>query len=217
MARTSESAGTQEDLSIHLPYKPGQKFPKGSIIPGGSLYFVIQGCVKVTSNMHEGEESIGRIVSNGGLFGESAIIDAPGRHESATALDDVTLTSWSRSDIEQHIERDPRLGVALAQYYARQCLELRDRIESMAVQKTPERIMLALVNLARGCGTPRPDGPTRMLSFTHQTLASYVGTSREIVTVQLNRLRKAGMIRYSRRYMDIDVKKIEAALSHIGH
>jgi CRP-like cAMP-binding protein len=67
-----------------------------------------------------------------GLFGESSLIGPLNRAESAIALDSVTLMSWSRKEIEQQVERDPRLGIALAQYLVRQCLDLQDRIESMA-------------------------------------------------------------------------------------
>ena len=101
------------------------------------------------------------------------------------------------------IEREPRLGIALSQYLVRQCLELQDRIESMAVHKTPERVMLALLQLASDLGTQAPDGAMRVASLTHHTIAEFVGTSREIVTFQMNRLRRMGLIRYSRKFIDV--------------
>jgi CRP/FNR family transcriptional regulator, cyclic AMP receptor protein len=38
-----------------------------------------------------------------------------------------------------------------------------------------------------------------MLPLTHETLAQYVGTSREIVTHYMNRLRRGGFVRYTRK------------------
>jgi CRP/FNR family transcriptional regulator len=197
-----------------LPNRPVQEFAKGRVIysalqPCASLYLVILGRVKVSIAVRDGSETIGRIVSKAGIFGESVLIDAPGCSESAVALEKVTLMAWSRKEIEQLAGRDPRLGMAFAQYLVRQCLELQHRMASMAVYKTPERVMLALVELAGAGGSPTADGMIRVASLTHQTLAEYVGTTREIVTSQLNRLRKLGLIRYSRRYMDISVDKIE--------
>jgi hypothetical protein len=52
-------------------------------------------------------------------------------------------------------------------------------------------------------GPPMPDGSLRVASLTHRTIAEFVGTSREIVTFQMNRLRRIGLVRYSRE--DIDV------------
>ena len=39
--------------------------------------------------------------------------------------------------------------------------------------------------------------------LTHQAIAEYVGTSREIVTSQMNHLRQAGFLRYSRRGVQV--------------
>jgi CRP-like cAMP-binding protein len=138
-----------------------------------------------------------------GFFGEPCLVTLAGRRESATALDDVTLMSWSREEVELQIEREPQLGIALSQYVVGECLELQDRIESMATRKTPERVMLALLQLAADLGTPTPEGATRIASLTHQTIAEFVGTSREIVTFQMNRLRRLGLCRYSRKFIDV--------------
>jgi CRP/FNR family transcriptional regulator len=206
-----------EDPLTHLPHKSVQEFARGQVIyspanPASSLYLVILGRVKVSTAERDGSETVARIVCKEGLFGESALIGSAPCTETAIALDNVTLMGWSRAEIEAQIERDPRLGIALSQYLVRECLELQDRMESMVVHRTPERVMLALVQLATNAGTPAADGATRLASLTHQTIAEYVGTSREIVTFQLNRLRKLGMIRYSRKYMDIDVARIREAL-----
>jgi CRP-like cAMP-binding protein len=214
---TNHGAGMYEDPLTHLPHKSVQEFARGQVIyspanPASSLYLVILGRVKVSTAERDGSETVARIVCKEGLFGESALIGSAPCTETAIALDNVTLMGWSRAEIEAQIERDPRLGIALSQYLVRECLELQDRMESMVVHRTPERVMLALVQLATNAGTPAADGATRLASLTHQTIAEYVGTSREIVTFQLNRLRKLGMIRYSRKYMDIDVARIREAL-----
>jgi CRP-like cAMP-binding protein len=136
--------------------------------------------------------------------------------ESAFALDTVSVMSWTRDEIEQQIEREPRLGIALAQYMVRECIALQDRIESMAIHKTPERVMIALVQLAESLGSPLPDGTRRLASLTHTTIAEYVGTSREIVTYQMNRLRRQGQIRYSRRFIDVYTEAVREALRYQG-
>jgi CRP-like cAMP-binding protein len=120
--------------------------------------------------------------------------------------------SWTRAEIEQQIEREPRFGVALSQYVLRLGRELADRIETMAVLKTPERVVAALLQLGASLGEARPDGLLRMPGLTHHTVSEYVGTSREIVTYQMTRLRGQGLIRYSRQFIDIDVKGLETAL-----
>jgi CRP-like cAMP-binding protein len=120
--------------------------------------------------------------------------------------------SWTREEIEAQIEREPRLGLALAQYFVRQNLALQERIEAAALHNTPERVLLAFAQLAGLLGTPQPDGAIRVDSLTHQTIADYVGTSREIVTFQMNRFRKLGLIRYNRRHIDVYSHAVAEAL-----
>jgi hypothetical protein len=40
-----------------------------------------------------------------------------------------------------------------------------------------------------------------MPPLTHELLSQYVGTSREVITLHMNRFRKLGYLRYSRRGM----------------
>ncbi len=221
MVRSLEATLPYEDPLTYLPRKPVQEFAKRRIIydehqPSDSLYVVILGRVKITTTADDGLETIGRLVCAEGLFGESALVGSPSRTESAVALDNASVMCWSRSEIEMQIEREPRLGIALAQYMVRQCIEMQDRIESMAMYKTPERVMLALVQLANTLGSLMPDGSVRIASLTHHTIAEFVGTSREIITFQMNRLRRAGMLRYSRKHIDIYTQAMQEALRNQG-
>ena len=221
MSRGMESERAFEDPLTYLPRKPIQEFARRRVIydqerPCSGLHLVMLGRVKVATTAHDGFITIGRIVCAEGLFGESALIGAETRSESAVALDDSSIMSWTRNEIEQQIDREPRLGIALSQFLVRQCIELQDRIESMAVHKTPERVMLALLQLAGSVGTPMADGSTRIASLTHHTISEYVGTSREIVTFQMNRLRRMGLLRYSRKHIDIYAQAIHQALREQG-
>jgi CRP/FNR family transcriptional regulator, cyclic AMP receptor protein len=205
----------------NLPYKPVQEYAKNCIIydvqhPASDLYLVILGRVQIGTTADDGGQTVGRIVRSEGLFGESSLIGPVNRIESAITLDNVAVMSWSRDEIEQQVERDPSLGIALAKYLVRQCLDLQDRIESMAVHKTPERVMLGLLQLGADLGVPMPDGSLSVASLTHHTIAEFVGTSREIVTFQMNRLRRMGLVRYSRKHFDIDAQALRENLRQRG-
>jgi CRP/FNR family transcriptional regulator len=208
MMRAAKLGLNYEDSLIYLPRKPAYEICKGRVIydevnPPAHLYVVILGRVKVTSTNGDGRQSVSRIVRTEGLFGESCLIGTSRDGESATALDNVMLMGWDRAEIEHRIEQEPRLGIALFQYMIHQCLELQDRIEAMAVHRTPERVMLGLVQLATDLGTEAEDGSARIAHLTHDTIAEFVGTSREIVSCQMNRLRRLGLIRYSRKHLDV--------------
>ena len=197
-----------EDPLAYLPQRRVQEYARQQIvyspgIPCDRLYLVSLGRVSLSGVNGEGRRAITRIVGQGGLFGLSPLVGQPEPQETAVALDKTGLMSWSAEEVDAQIERNPRLGLALAQYLARQCIDLNTRIESYVVYKTPERVALALLELANSIGTPREDGAVRMGHLTHQTIAEYVGTSREIVTFQMTRLRKMKLIKYNRVFADI--------------
>jgi hypothetical protein len=51
-----------------------------------------------------------------------------------------------------------------------------------------------------------------MAPLTHMVIAEYVGTSREVVSAQMSQLRRLGLVRYSRKYIEIDCDAMEQAL-----
>lgn len=199
MSQRVDSGLAYENPLTYLPRKPVQECAKNRVIydaqsPVRDLYVVILGRVKIATTADDGGQTIGRIVRAERLFGESSLIGPLARREAAVALDNAMLMSWSRHEIERQMEREPRLGIALSQYLVCECLELQARIECMAFHKTPERVMLALLQLAADLGSPMPGGSLRVDSLTHHTIAEFVGTSREIVSFQMNRLRRLGLL-----------------------
>jgi CRP/FNR family transcriptional regulator, cyclic AMP receptor protein len=210
-----------EDALNYLPRKPLQEFPKGRAIygaqqPSSKLYLVVSGLVKVSTAGKNGCQAVVRMVAPEGLFGEGALLGQVARREMAVALDAVKTMAWSVPEIRVQIDREPQLGIALIQYLVGQCQDLEDRIEDMALHRTPERVAISLMRLALSVGGAMPDGATRLPSLTHREIAEYVGTSREIVTFQMNRLRRLGLLRYSRSYIDVDLPALYAFMHSRG-
>jgi CRP-like cAMP-binding protein len=61
----------------------------------------------------------------------------------------------------------------------------------------------SLLRFAGRVGVPQNDGSVRIPPLTHKAIAEYVGTSREIVTSQMNLLRQRGCLTYSRKGINI--------------
>jgi CRP/FNR family transcriptional regulator, cyclic AMP receptor protein len=206
------------DALNYLPRRPLVEYPKGHVLYSGAsdaLYLVAVGRVKVATVAVDGCEAIVRIVPPEGLFGESCLIDHCGA-ERAVSLDRVQLMAWKRHEIEQQVEKEPRLGLALMEELIINCMDMEERMQAMAGCKTPARVMLSLMQLSRRLGQQQTDGALRMAALTHHTIAEHVGTSREIVSSQMSRLRRLGLIVYSRRHIDVYCEAMEEALRGEG-
>jgi CRP/FNR family transcriptional regulator len=172
--------------------------------PATRLYLLLAGRVKVFCTAETGAQTLLRVAGAEEFLGESSLIPQDGAlRESAVVVDAAQAMSWSCEEVQERIEREPKLALALAQYFGRNNGVLRERITTIANYKTGPRVVLALIQLSQSVGTQTPSGALRITGLTHQAIADYVGTSREIVTSEMNRLRRMGYINYSRLYTDI--------------
>ena len=76
--------------------------------------------------------------------------------------------------------------------------------------------MLSLLQLARSLGRKQADGAMQMPALTHRVIANHVGTSREIVSSQMNSLRRHGLIRYSRKQVEVFCDPMQELLRNSG-
>jgi len=197
-----------EDALMYLPRKGVMDHRRDQVIfdehqPSRGLYLVVQGRVKVTLNQDDSAQTVVDIFTTDDFLGESSILGVSPFVERAIALDNVTLMSWTVAEIEEQIERQPRLGVALLQMLVKRGMEYEDRLQSFALDKTPERLVRTLLRFAERLGTRTEDGSDKIPPLTHQLISEYVGTSREIVTFQMNHLRQKGYVRYSRKGIQV--------------
>ena len=210
MPNGAKSSPTREmeDALMYLPRKGVMDYRKGQIIfdedqPSKGLHLVVQGRVKVTIPLEDGTQTVVDIFTTDDFFGESSLLGAARYSERAVALDNVTLMSWTATEIEEQVERQPRLGIALLQMLVKRGLDYEERLQSFALDKTPERVIRSLLRFADRLGTRTEDGSIKIPPLIHQVISEYVGTSREIVTFQMNHLRQKGFLRYSRKGIQV--------------
>jgi CRP/FNR family cyclic AMP-dependent transcriptional regulator len=206
-----------EDALMYLPRRGVTGYTKGQIIfeehnPSKGLHLVVQGRVKVFIPLDNGAQTVVDVFTTDDFFGENALLGESQLAERAVALDAVSLMSWTSQEIEEQVERQPRLGVALLQMLVKRVLDYEERLQSFAVDKTPERVVRALLRFATRLGTRSEDGSITIPPLTHQILSEFVGTSREIVTFHMNHLRQKGYLRYSRKGIQVYVEALREHL-----
>jgi CRP/FNR family cyclic AMP-dependent transcriptional regulator len=207
-----------EDVLAHLPISGTTEYNSwqtiyGPLIPAKSLHLVVSGKVAISRVAEDGTEVILDIVGTDELFGESAFLGAPCRSERATAIEKTTLMTWAISEMEDLVTKRPRLALALLQILAQRNADLTGRIESFATDGVERRLARSLLRFSERLGTPEEDGSVRMMPITHAWLSRYLGTSREVVTQHMNRLRKQGYLSYSRHGICLYHDALKASMS----
>jgi CRP/FNR family transcriptional regulator, cyclic AMP receptor protein len=208
---------TEDALSL-LTVKRPERYPRGQIIysefqPPKHLHLVICGKVKVLHRPRERRPVLIDIYGPDEVFGECALLDMDHCSEEAAALENTEVMKWTSSEIADLIASRPKLGVALLQTMTRRALDCGIRLRNTLGEKTGERLLLSLVGLSERLGTPGVAGWVRIAPLSHQILAQYNGTSREIVTHYMNRFRRQGLLEYSRKEIVLREAAFEIAVN----
>jgi len=209
--------GWDDPLAL-LPRTAVREYSKNQVIYDAQnrsehLYLVIDGRVKVSRQGWDGKEVVLEFYQKDEFFGESGLLGTRQTGEQAVAVDGTSVMLWSVAELKQILLRTPALAPALLRVLAQKVSDARDRIESFCLDPLPRRLARALVGLAERLGEPDGENGTRLRPITHEQLARYLGTSREIVTQSMNRFRREGLLKYSRRGLEVDVAALKNYLS----
>jgi CRP/FNR family transcriptional regulator len=159
---------------------------------------VISGEVKVGRLVGRGREIVTNVFRADCVFGESALIEDY-RSGIATALENTRLMVWTTEQIEAVGRENPRLLTALLQNMVERLGNFEERLQSFTVDDARRRLLRAMIEFSKGASAETPASPVWVPPLTHELLASYIGTSREVVTQLMNLFRKQGLLDYSRK------------------
>jgi CRP-like cAMP-binding protein len=171
--------------------------PSGQVILlendwGSSVYFILNGWVKIRTYNLDGKEVTLNILGKGELFGEMAPLDEVPRSTDVITLAPTTIGNMPAQDFVQLLNTEPQAGIRLAQLMARRLRQVNRRLRLRESDST-SRVADILLFLADGQGKRGPNG-TEIPNLPHRELSSLSGLARETVTRVLSKLEKKGLI-----------------------
>jgi CRP/FNR family transcriptional regulator, cyclic AMP receptor protein len=165
--------------------------------PGDSLFIVVEGRVKLYSNDAAGHEITYETVGPGECFGESCL-DAGPRLTSALTLEPVACSVVGRTALRQHLLDDPAHALDFILRLLHRGRRLTAKARELALKDVYGRVVSTLEGRH---GPARPEAPITLSPITHQTIASRIGASREMVSRLLKDLERGG-------YVELGVRQI---------
>ena len=176
-----------------------------------SVFFVVQGRVRVVDYSPGGREVIYAVLGPGSHFGELAAIDGRGRSASVLAIEDCVLAAITPGDLDSLLRRSPDLALALIRHLVEIIRTTDERITELSTLGAMQRVGRELLRLAEpGAGGAFSISPLP----TQSSIASQTGTTRETVARALAQLGQDGLIeRQGRRLLILDRARLEATLA----
>lgn len=181
-----------EELLSHVHQRNFRK--KTQIVTEGddsqSLYFLLQGKVKVYLNDRGGKEIIINTHVPGDFFGELGLIKTIPRTASVMTLEECKIGVMQELDFKHCLASYPAFSSALIENLSTRLIEATETIRKLGLMDVYQRIAVTLLTLSE-----ERDG-VRVIpeKLTQQSIANRVGASREMVARILKDLRTGGYI-----------------------
>lgn len=159
---------------------------------GGSVYFIVEGWVKIRTHNVDGKEVTLNIVGKGEIIGEMAALEEVPRSTDAITLTTTTISSIPALDFVNFLNAEPQAGIRLAQLMAKRLRQLNRRLRLREADSL-SRVVDTLLFLAEGQGKKGLKG-LEIPNLPHRELSSISGLARETVTRSLTKLERKALI-----------------------
>ena len=163
--------------------------------PGGALYILKSGLVKITIEDQHGDEMILRILYPTDFFGEMSLLDGMPRSATVTAQEPSEVLTISREHFLNIIEQSPKILLKMTAVLSQRLRNTNELIHSLAFFDVYGKVARLLLNLAAERGRVTEQGTVIDMRLTQQELAELAGMTRETMARTLRELQQAGCIR----------------------
>src|SRR6202043_2689297 len=168
-------------------------FSQGQV--ADAVFYIQQGKVKLTVVSEQGKEAVVAILGPSHFFGEGCLKGHPLRIATTRAVDECVVTRLEKATMIATIHKEPEFSELFMSYL----LTRNSRIEEDLIdqlfnssEKRLARLLLLLANFGKEV-KPAPIVGT----FSQETLAEMIGTTRSRVSFFMNKFRKLGFIEYN--------------------
>ena len=194
-------AALQPSLRVLAQRGVVRSYRKNSVIinegeDGDAIFVVLEGQVKVFANDEHGRELTYGTIEAGDYFGEMSLDGGP-RSASVMTLQPTICSVVGRPAVREHLAEEPEFALELVAQVIRRARQATDTARRMALLDVYGRVIHVLEEQGQGS----PSQPVELTQITHQSIASRVGASREMVSRLLKDLEKGG-------YLELGVKRI---------
>lgn len=156
------------------------------------LYGILSGSVAVTVESSDGGDLILRLLSEGQLFGELAVVDGRGRTASVITRTPCTFLFIPRVVFLEVLANRPDVAAAVTLALSDYLRRSTRQVSEAAFLDVTHRLARLLVEL--GGSSPATVGRGTTVQVSQYELAGMLGVSREIVNRHLTSWRRSGIV-----------------------
>ena len=177
--------------------------------PTTDVFFILAGSVRANSVSPKGREVIYSEFRAGDIFGEFSAIDGRPRSSAVSALTDCVVSRMPAKAFFEFLRSNGIVSTKLVELLVAKIRSMSERVFEVSALSVSERLRRELVRLA---ATGERQGKVIVIkpAPTHYDIAARIGSHREAVTREFNRLESEKLLEVGRRHISIlDLTRLE--------
>lgn len=175
--------------------------------PADEMFLIKSGRVKISKVLEDGTELTLDIRKAGDFVGENMLSEEGLYPVGAYCLEESFTCGFSRSQFEQLVLKNPKIGLQIIKNLSETITSLTRRVGTMAVTNIEDRLYSVLTSVAREHGMVSPQGTVIQFPLTHEDLSFLTGAHRVSVTRAMKALKTAGKIIHKDRLLILPALK----------
>jgi CRP-like cAMP-binding protein len=165
-----------------------------------ALYIVNNGKIKIYHLTASGKEQLVRILLPGDFTGELDLFKESTHKAYTEAMVDTQVSMIKRNDIQSFLLKNPSVALKILSEFSMRLEKSETQTTRFATEKVETRISLFLAECIEG----EDQSKEINLPMSKKDLASYLGTTPEIINQRLSDLEEQGLIKQkTQRKIDI--------------
>jgi CRP-like cAMP-binding protein len=167
-----------------------------------TLLLVASGRARVHEPSAGGQDLTTSMVEEGTVLGKTGFAPRRSRALHVEALDPSVVRVLLWEDFEDLVHRNPEVGLKTIRLLSERLAVYEGRLSDLIRKEVSARLAGLILDLSEHQGVVTADGSRRIPTrYTHQQLASMVGSNREALTRAFGKLRKADAVETRDRYI----------------
>ena len=187
-----------QKLQKHEEIFSRRKLKKGSFVifesdPGRNFYIILKGKVKIIISSITGRKKVLAILKQGDFFGELSLFTNLPTSASVQAVEACTLLMIEKKDFETFLAISPKIPLNIIENLCHRLFRTDKQVGELIFASVQHRTIRFLVQ-----SIEHTKGDTAIIEFdiNQKEIADIIGTSRELVSRVLTRLKRQGLIDY---------------------
>jgi len=168
-----------------------------------ALWVVKRGHIKINYAASTGKQVCVVMLHPGDMFGALSESDPEEYGENITALSSSCICRFPRRKFMEFLGQHPELASRVAESNMQRVQRVQIHLADAMTKPAESRLAVALDELAEAIGEESDAGVKLSRAVSHQELAELIGTSREMVSHIMTRLRDRGVIAVEKRRVTV--------------